>query len=104
MAKRISYARGFPYGAPLVMLRGGATKDNAVRDFIRAEGFRWDGKLYAWSHYMDRRDFGAVLKRLRDEFDCEIVYKNDMDLNYIIDLDHPEFRRPRPLDNPAERS
>jgi hypothetical protein len=84
---RIVYARGFPYGAPLVMLRGGATKDPAVKDFIKAEGFRWDGQRHAWAHYMYRDDFTKVLSALRDMFGCEIVPKEGMDPNYTIDLE-----------------
>ena len=97
MSRKIIYSRGFPYGAPLVMLRGGATKDEAVKDFIRAEGFRWQmsGRAsYAYEHYMDRSDLGPVLKRLRDEFGCEVIPKEGMDTNYILDLDDLDFSRP----------
>jgi hypothetical protein len=95
---RIIYSRGFPYGAPLAMLRGGGTKNPAVKDFIKSEGFRWNDSQsapYAWSTYMDRSDFGPILKRLRDEFGCTVVPKDSMDTNYIIDLDDPDFGRPK---------
>jgi len=93
MAK-ISYSRGFPYGAPLVMLRGGATKNSAVKDFIREQGFRWDGSTYAWTHYLDRSDFGPILKTLRDEYGCEVVPKKDLPAEYLLDLDDENFSRP----------
>jgi hypothetical protein len=75
------------------MIRGGATKDEKVQAFLRAEGFRW-GSRYAWENYLDRRDFGAILKRLRDEFGCEVIPKDGMDRNYRINLDDPSFGRP----------
>lgn len=86
MAK-ISYARGFPYGAPLAMIRGGATRDDAVKSFLREEGFRWDGSRYAWTHYLHAPELRAILKKLRDTFGCEVAPKDDLDENYIIDLD-----------------
>jgi hypothetical protein len=95
MAKRISYARGFPYGAPLAMVRGGATRDPEVKDALKIAGFRWDHARKAWTTYMDRQDFGSVLRGLRDIFGCEVVPKADMDSNYIIDLDNPTFGRPQ---------
>ncbi len=88
------YSRGFPYGAPLVMLRGGATKDAAVKDALRAAGFRWDGTTYAWTMYLDRLDLGALLVRMRDEFGCEVKPKDGMDRNYLLDLDAPGYARP----------
>jgi len=93
MTNKISYARGFPYGAPLAMIRGGATKRDDVREFLKAEGFRW-GSRYAWEHYLNRREFGAILKRLRDDFNCDVQPKAGMDSSYLIDLDAPKFERP----------
>jgi hypothetical protein len=93
VTNRISYSRGFPYGAPLAMIRGGATKKPEIQDFIKAQGFLYDKALYAWKHYLDRSDFGPILKKLRDDFGCEVSPKADMDTNYIIDLDDPEFSR-----------
>ena len=90
---RIIYSRGFPYGAPKVMIRGGGTKDPAVLNYIKGLGFRYEGDIYAWSHYMDRSDFGPVLRILRDVYDCEVIPKDTMDKNYILDLDDPKFGR-----------
>lgn len=95
-APRIVYSRGFPYGAPLVMIRGGATRVPAVREFLKAEGFHWAGSRYAWSHYLGRREFGAVLKTLRDRFGCDVIPKDGMDVSYQIDLDDEKFGRPDP--------
>lgn len=93
-AGNIFYSRGFPYGAPLVMLRGGATKNQEVREFLKAEGFRW-GSRYAWEHYLDRQDFGMILKTLRDTFGCNVMPKDGMDASYLINLDDPKFGRPQ---------
>lgn len=90
---RIIYARGFPYGAPLAMVRGGATRIPEIKAFLKDERFRWDGQLHAWTHYLDRRDLGAILKSLRDDFGCEVMPKDTMDKNYRIDLDDPDFGR-----------
>lgn len=92
--RKISYARGFPYGAPLAMVRGGATRDADVKEFLRGVGFRWDGSRYAWSHYMDRSEFGSVLRYLRDTLNCEVGPKSGMDAAYEIDLDSDDFSRP----------
>jgi len=97
MTNRISYARGFPYGAPLAMVRGGATRNPDVKDALKIAGFRWDYTRKAWTSYMDRQDFGSVLRALRDIFGCEVVPKAGMDENYIIDLDDPKFGRPEEM-------
>lgn len=94
MSKRVIYSRGFPYGAPLAMIRGGATRDPEVKAYLKEQGFIWDGGSYAWQHYLDRTDLGAVLKHLRDELGCEVVPKEGMDSSYLIDIDSPEFARP----------
>lgn len=86
---KIIYARGFPYGAPLVMLRGGAFKDPVVRDAVKSEGFGWDGRLFAWKHYLYTDDLRAVLRKLRDA-GCEVVPKSDLAPEYVIDLDAEE--------------
>lgn len=93
--RRIIYSRGFPYGAPLVMVRGGGTRWPSVHALLKEQGFTWNPQRYAWEHYMDRRDFGAILKTLRDEHGCEVVPKAGMDAGYLIDLDNPDFRRPK---------
>ena len=84
---RIIYARGFPYGAPLAIVRGGATKLPEIKAFLKGQNFRWDGSLYAWTTYLHKEEFRQVLKRLRDDWGCEVVPKSDLDENYKIDLD-----------------
>lgn len=94
MSKRVVYSRGFPYGAPLVMVRGGATRDPEVKSYLKAQGFVWDGSSYAWQHYLDRSDLGPVLVHLRDELGCEVLAKEGMDPSYLLDLESPTFSRP----------
>jgi hypothetical protein len=86
---RIIYARGFPYGAPLCMIRGGATRDPEVKKTIQAIGFRWDGDRHAWTSYEYGPEFAAHLRRLRD-LGCEIQPKADLAEDYILDLDREE--------------
>lgn len=62
------YATGRPYGAPLAMLRGGATRDPEVKAAIKAHGFMWDGARHAWRTYMYDDEFAAVLADLADRF------------------------------------
>lgn len=69
------------------MVRGGATKNSDVKDYLRAKGFRWDGRAFAWTTYLDREDFTEILRTLRASFGCEIVPKEGLDPNYILDLD-----------------
>ncbi len=83
---KISYSRGFPYGAPQVRLRGGALKCDTVKSWVRDRGFRWNGQAHAYETYMYGEEFREVLEYLRDTFGCAIVPKSDLDANYIIDL------------------
>lgn len=76
MTKRLIYATGHPYGAPLAMVRGGGTRDPDVKAALRAAGFRWDGTLHAWHTYLWDDDFAAVLRDLADRFDVEVVPKD----------------------------
>jgi hypothetical protein len=88
-SRKVIYSRGFPYGAPLVMLRGGGLKISGVLGYLREEGFRWQmsGRAsYAYEHYLGGEDLKKVLRILRDAYGCEIVPKDDMDKNYILDL------------------
>lgn len=84
--KRIIYAQGRPYGAPLVMVRGGGTRDPEVKEFLRNVGFRWDDLRFAWATYLDKSDFRDVLLKLQ-EMGLEVVPKKDLDPKYAIDLD-----------------
>jgi hypothetical protein len=86
MSNKISYSRGFPYGAPQVMIRGGGSKLAPVKTFLKARGFSWDSRMHAWTHYMYGEEFAEVLIHLRDEFGCAILPKDGLDPNYILDL------------------
>lgn len=83
--RKVIYARGFPYGAPLFMIRGGATRDLAIREFLKSERFTWDAQRYAWVHYLNRPECAAILAKLRDEYGCTIEAKSDLDTNYRIE-------------------
>jgi hypothetical protein len=82
--KRVVYARGFPYGAPLVVLRGGALRDPEAKAIVREAGFRWDGARHGYVSYS--YDPTGVLRALRDA-GYEVVPKADMDPGYVLDLD-----------------
>lgn len=84
---RIIYSRGFPYGAPLVMLRGGATRDKGVQAFLRSKGLGWQASgrsSHAWEGYLHRDELHAVLVALRDDYGCEIYAKRGLDDNYVL--------------------
>ena len=83
---KIIYSRGFPYGAPLAMIRGGATRDPDVKAAIKAAGFRYDGSKHAFTHYLYGDAFAEVLCSLRDGFGVEVLPKGGLDPNYILDL------------------
>jgi hypothetical protein len=84
MSRRIIYSRGFPYGAPLVMLRGGGLNISGVKGYLREQGFRWNSRSHAWESYMYRPEFETLLKILRDAYGAEIHAKEGMDESYLI--------------------
>ena len=84
--KRIVYSRGFPYGAPLVMLRGGATREPQVHAFLKWLGFHWNPDRHAWEHYMYGAEFKIVLKTLQG-MGHEVTPKATMDSGYVISLE-----------------
>jgi hypothetical protein len=83
---RIIYSRGFPYGAPLAMLRGGGTKNEAVKKYLKKKKFVWNSRSYAWESYYHAPELREILANLRDVFHCEVVPKKGMDESYIIEL------------------
>ena len=82
---KIIYARGFPYGAPLVILRGEGINDSKVKEFLKKNRFLWDTGMNGWSNYLNRDDFKKILLALK-KMGYEVVPKSDLDKNYIIDL------------------
>jgi hypothetical protein len=86
------------------MVRGGATRDPEVKSFLKEQGFMWDGDKFAWYTYLDRSEFGPILKTLRDHYGCEVVPKSGMDESYLIDLDSPSFSRPKRTPTIAEEN
>lgn len=82
----IIYARGFPHGAPLVMLRGGATRDPKVKAFLKSKKFSWDGEKHAWTHYLHGPEFKKILVQLK-KMGHNVTPKKNMDKNYVIKLD-----------------
>lgn len=85
---RLVYHRGFPYGAPMVSLRGGATKIPEVRETLKGAGFYWDGAKYAWSTAMHRDELTNLLITLRDTFMLEVVPSASLREDYVLDLSH----------------
>jgi hypothetical protein len=85
-SNRIIYSRGFPYGAPLAMLRGGGTKNEAVKQYLKEKKFVWNSRSYAWESYYYKAELREILCNLRDAFQCEVVPKDGIDPSYIIDL------------------
>lgn len=85
---KVIYSQGRPYGAPLTMLRGGATRDPDVKQYIKEVGYRWNGQRFCWEWYSPSNDdFRDILVELRDRFGCEVVPKEGLDVNYVIDLE-----------------
>lgn len=86
MTARIVYSRGYPYGAPCLFLRGGATRLPEVKAAIKEAGARWDGQRHAWTAYAYAAEAAALLTDLRDRFGLEIVPSADLDADLIVDL------------------
>lgn len=85
---RIIYARGFPYGAPWVCLRGGGTKDPDVKLFLAYLDFHWDSEKHGYVSYMYGIEFKEALLKIKEEFpEMEIVPKADMNPDYVLDLE-----------------
>ncbi len=85
----IVYSQGRPYGAPLVMIRGGATKVPKVKEYLKEMGFEWDSSgyraKYAWATYAPSDEwFAEVLRHLRD-MGCVIKPKEGMRKSYIVE-------------------
>src|SRR4029077_17144146 len=91
-SRRIIYSRGFPCGAPLVMLRGGGLNVSGVKGFLRERDFKWDGRLHAWTTYLNAPELRSLLNILRTAYGCEILPKEGMDANYVLDLDADDDR------------
>ena len=87
MSRRIIYSRGFPYGAPLVMLRGGGLQISGVKGYLREQGFTWDGAKHAYTNYMHAPELRTLLGILDVAYGCEIHAKEGMDANYVLHLD-----------------
>jgi predicted nucleic-acid-binding Zn-ribbon protein len=79
--ENIVYAIGYPYGAPLVMLRGKGTI--SAKDFIKSKGFVWNESSYVWEHYMDREEFLNILKEL-NTMGYNIIPKENMRDEYVF--------------------
>jgi hypothetical protein len=83
--RKVIYARGYPYGAPLLLIRGGATKHPEIVDFLKGNDFVYEGRpTYAWKTYAGLIATREILTILQDEYDCTILAKKTMDENYIL--------------------
>ena len=53
----------YPYGAPMLHVRGKATFDPAIRAFLKYHKFHWDPNYHAWvgvNFNMDRKDIRDI--------------------------------------------
>lgn len=82
---KIIYSRGFPYGAPMVWIRGGGTRDPEVKTYLKGEGFYWNGSRHAWESAMYADDLTTLLSALKGK-GYAVVPKDDMDPSYILDI------------------
>ena len=74
------YATGRPYGAPLCILRGAATKDDDIKQRMYGEGFQFDRDLHGWRMYMYDSEFVESIKRIvKDRPDVTVKPKDDQD-------------------------
>ena len=62
------------------------TRGDIAGNAIKAAGFRWDGAKHAFTHYLYGDAFAEVLVSLRDGFGVEVLPKDGLDPNYILDL------------------
>lgn len=70
--KNIVFALGNPYGAPMAWIRGGGTRDQQVRDFLKSEesqcSYWWNSGKHGWETVrveMWDTDFLADLRALK---------------------------------------
>lgn len=78
---RIIYAKGGPYGAPLVRLRGTGT--SKLRDYMKSKTFKYNADAYAWETYMDSDEFLGILKELKAH-NYSVFPKEKMDDRYVF--------------------
>lgn len=82
--KNIIYSKGYPYGAPLKILRGVGTKE--IKDFLKEKGFIYDKFYFGWVNYILDNEFLEILKELKAK-GYNIIPKKEMNKDYI----YPEF-------------
>ena len=74
------YATGRPYGAPLAILRGGATRDDEIKRRMYGEGFQYDQTLHGYRMYEYDSEFVKSIKRIvRDRPDIRVMAKKDQE-------------------------
>jgi hypothetical protein len=83
--KNIIYARGFPYGAPMVWIRGGGTRDQQVKDFLKEQGYWYAPEKHGWESAAYKADLLPILLKLK-EMGYNVIPKEGMDPGYVIDL------------------
>jgi len=86
---KLIYSRGYPFGAPVLYLRGGATRDTGVQAMIRDRGGRWDPGAHAWTLYMHTEEASAFLSDIRDARAVEIHPKDDLSAHLVLTLRDP---------------
>lgn len=84
--QRIVYSRGFPFGAPALYVRGGATRMPEVREHLKSLKARWDGTAHAWVMYGYADEATKILTEIRDRFGVDIVPKDGLDEGLVLQL------------------
>lgn len=78
--KNIIYSKGYPYGAPLKILRGAGTRE--IKEYLKEKGFIYDKWQFGWINYLLDIEFLEILKELKIK-GYNIIPKKDIDKNYI---------------------
>lgn len=64
--KKIIYSRGFPYGAPMIYIRGGGTRDPEVKALLKENSFVWTSHIHAWQGVNLQPEVPNMLLKIRE--------------------------------------
>jgi antirestriction protein ArdC/DNA polymerase III epsilon subunit-like protein len=92
--------------------KGRAFRNKDIIDLLEANGFEWVEKvningesrsIYAWRAKIDGPELKKLLKKLRDDFNLDIIPREDMKEDMHLDLDAPDAE-PTPEPTPEAPS